>query len=366
VEDKEHNQKGEGAPPLPYLPDLPRPRARDVDLPLDAGRNTYLHQLCRRDAPLVLINDAVRALGANVDAANLQGMTPLAVAIEHGSPILLRRLVELGAATVTPDFNAILHAVERKRYDMLYTLVRLGAVDGVNRGGRLPGGATTRDTPLLRAAEAKRPDLFPPLLDAGAHVNAARAADGKTALHLAAEDADPRGINILLARGADPRVAAEDALTPLHAAAVKGRPQSVEALLNAGADVNAATTTGYTPLMLAVEHSSVDCLRQLLAAGADTDVQGYEGRTALMLAARRGNTEMVEMLLLAGADPLLEDRKRETAAAQVTRQRHEELYHLLAGAAQASLTGRFEAAHRRMIKQPTAAKPPPRRDGPGR
>ncbi len=59
---------------------------------------------------------------------------------------------------------------------------------------------------------------------------------GKTALHLAACEASPDMVRLLLERGADPNSQDSEGRTPLIQAALWGRLQSVEALLHHGAD----------------------------------------------------------------------------------------------------------------------------------
>ncbi len=348
-------------PDLPYLTGLPRPDRAAVDAVLNRDGNTYLHELCRRDAPLALIDDAVRRLGADIDRVNAQGWTPLGVAILQGSPVLVQRLLQLGASTAVGDFNALVLAVDANKPDMLFVLLRQrGDGRAINQGGRLSTGRITPNAPLLLAAENHRTELYTALIKAGALVNAGRPEDQQTALHITAAGSDARAVPLLLARGADADARAAEGWTALMIAAARNRAENIVELVGAGADIDAVNRLGQSALMIAAEYGHIDCVRALVAAGAKVDLRapGLEMRTALMLAARKAHPEIVEILLAGGASPLLQDRFNETAAAQVTRTIHTALYARLKSEEDAQLHNRFEEAHRRLTK-PASPHPGP-------
>lgn len=69
------------------------------------------------------------------------------------------------------------------------------------------------------------------LLDAGADVNArAHQGEGDTPLHAAADRGHANMVKLLLARGADPRLAAGDGQTALALAERRGAREAAEAL----------------------------------------------------------------------------------------------------------------------------------------
>ena len=98
----------------------------------------------------------------------------------------------------------------------------------------------------------------------------APSADGRRALHLAAESrSEERGAQTvaqLLARGADVHVRSNDGRTALHSAAVAGRLGAAKALVLHGADVAARDGGGQTPVDAANCASQDVCCR---APGAD-------------------------------------------------------------------------------------------------
>ena len=151
----------------------------------------------------------VRALlreGADVNAAQGDGMTALHWSAENGDAELARVLLYAGAH-----------------------------VDAVTRLGDY--------TPLHLASRGGRPDVVQVLLDGGADPAGATSTGGVTALHFAAGAGSVPTIEALVAAGAEVD-AREDAWgqTPLMFAASAGRLDAVRALVGHGADVSVKTT----------------------------------------------------------------------------------------------------------------------------
>jgi ankyrin repeat protein len=187
------------------------------------------------------------------------------------------------------------------------------------------------------------------LIAGGAEVDAARAGDGFTPLHIASKNGNVAmveqliaawgGVNIastvgftpsylavefnrldvlkLLLAGADVHKASgKDGFTPLHIAADHGHAGIVSMLVEAaGVDLNAALTdgkdAGLTPLFIAARDNRLDVMKLRMAAGADVDIacvdDGFaplhsDGFTPLHIAAEEGHTGVVTLLLAAGAD----------------------------------------------------------------
>lgn len=140
---------------------------------------------------------------------------------------------------------------------------------------------------VFEAAAVGDVDAVRGLLDADPGVARRVAADGFTALHLAAYFGRDEVVPALLAAGADPDAVATNGteLRPLHAATAARSPAVVGALLEAGATVDARQAGGFTPLMAAAKHGDTASLRSLLDAGAEPDLQADDGSTARSLAA---------------------------------------------------------------------------------
>ncbi|MCX6877507.1 MAG: ankyrin repeat domain-containing protein [Verrucomicrobia bacterium] len=132
------------------------------------------------------------------------------------------------------------------------------------------------------------------LLDHGAEVNAVNM-HGAPAL-LAATWSDEI-FDLLLERGANPKLQQSDGTTTLHRACHDGSKALVVKLLQFHPDLEAWDSSYYTPLLNAAEVGRVDLLKLLVAAGADLKATQQDGRNALYLAAGSECPEAVQFLL---------------------------------------------------------------------
>lgn len=136
------------------------------------------------------------------------------------------------------------------------------------------------------------------LLSAGASANS-RAADGATALVMAAWHNEYDALQLLLQSGADTE--AYFGGTALFHAVIGGHTHCVCALLAAGACAD-APCRGYTPLMHAAMGGRAGLVRLLLRFGAQLEPRDGNGSTAALWAAQRGKADCLRALLEAGAD----------------------------------------------------------------
>ncbi len=237
---------------------------------------------------------AVRALlshGADIHAAEpARGQTALMWAAANRQAAVTRVLIEHGAAV-----EARTRTVRQFR----------GTGE---RSTTSPQGASWFDaggfSPLLFAARHGDIESARALLAAGADVND-RAADGNSALVVAAMSGNERLAAFLLGQGADPD-AAGAGYTALHAAVLRSQPDLARALLAAGANPDAPLVRGTpvprwtyqfvftlrekgaTPFTLAAKYLEPDIVRALAEAGADPQIPLEDGTTALMAAVGLG------------------------------------------------------------------------------
>lgn len=163
------------------------------------------------------------------------------------------------------------------------------------RGG-MRGACRGGDTDTLRIC-----------LDAGADVRGCVDAQGRSLLHLAAEERGAEMTEMLLAAGADAAARDGRGYTPLHTAAEYDAAEVVRLLAGAGAELSACTPDHFfTPLHIAAWLGNTEAVRALLAAGAPVNACREEGgrgsATPLHLAAAWGHADIVALLLDAGAD----------------------------------------------------------------
>lgn len=153
---------------------------------------------------------ALAALGLPLDVKGYQERAPLHLAAKAGSVEAIELLAGRGGDVRVPDSSGdtpLHYAAEHGQAHVIAALVRLGAyVDARNQRGE-PALHQARSAACVHA-----------LVDAGAAVDATRASDGSTALHLAMLVGSDEVVLALLERGADPR---------LTRAAVGGREDAV-------------------------------------------------------------------------------------------------------------------------------------------
>jgi ankyrin repeat protein len=275
--------------------------------------------------------EAVRALvkqGADVNAAQGDGMTALHWAAVNGNAEMAEVLVAAGASTAASTrlgrYTPLHLASERGNAAVVSALLAAGA----NPNAETSTGAVT---PLLFAAGSGDVATITALLNGGADVNRADRQWGHTALMFAAERNRVAAVKVLVERGADPAITGrvidvakrerEDAqaqiirdsilqLSPLR----QGRAQPVpEPDPKAPAEPwlrpmrESEEVGGYggmTALTLAAREGNVEATMALLDGGADIDqVDAGQGNSPLLVATLNGWFDLALMLLERGADP---------------------------------------------------------------
>jgi ankyrin repeat protein len=252
-----------------------------------------LIQAGHRDAALKRI-----AAGADVNAAQGDGTTPLHWAVYKIDADLARALLERGAkADVMNNYGStpLAEAVKVANARVVGMLLDAGSnVEVPNQEGQ---------TALMLAARAGSLDVAELLVRHGANVNAREKWRGQTALMWAADARSAELTRFLIDHEADVNVRAmandwptqltgeprnqyrpAGGLTPLLYAARSGCTECVQALLDAGANVNQPNPDGVTPLMVAIDNFAFDTAKLLFERDANPHVWDWWGRTALYTA----------------------------------------------------------------------------------
>ncbi|HEV7282955.1 MAG TPA: ankyrin repeat domain-containing protein [Pirellulaceae bacterium] len=226
--------------------------------------------------------DDLLAGRADVNAAQVDGMTALHWAVWHDDSTLVRKLLRAGAkATAANRYGVtpLAIACTNGNAETAEQLLDAGAdADSTLRGG---------ETALMTAARTGKLDVVHSLLRHGATVDA-KERSGQTALMWAAADGHADVVQALIDAGADYRSALRSGFTPMLFAAREGRTGVVKVLLKAGVDANEVTAperktngrepvAGTSPLILAIENGHFETALVLLKAGADPNDQrsGY-------------------------------------------------------------------------------------------
>jgi ankyrin repeat protein len=240
----------------------------------------------------------------------------LADAAEQRNPALVRSLLAARAdvnAAQVDGMTALHWAVYHDDTEMAGLLVRSGAnVNASNLYG----------VPVLSlAAMNGNAGLVKVLLEAGANANVSLPG-GETVLMTAARAGNVEVVKALLARGANPNARERRDQTALMWAAAEGHAAVVQALVDAGADIRSRLKSGFTPLFFAVREGHIEVTRTLLKAGANVnetlqpgddraaievigkyDNPAQKGTSPLLMAVENGHFELAIALVDAGADP---------------------------------------------------------------
>ena len=211
---------------------------------------------------------ALTALGSFCLILALSGATlvdaPVADAAAKGDVGAVRSLIEQGAdvnAAQGDGMTALHWASERGDEEILELLVEAGA--DVSVGTRL--GAYT---PLHLASRRGHHNVVRMLLEAGSDPNAAAEHSGVTALHLAAgAHGGEKAVSELLRRGAHVNALESSAgQTALMFAASYNRVPSIKILLESGADPSVSTEVVDVLRSLTADRMASDLLRETLAS----------------------------------------------------------------------------------------------------
>jgi ankyrin repeat protein len=273
---------------------------------------------------------AVRALlkqGADVNAAQGDGMTALHWAAMQGDPALAQMLLSAGAnvrATTRLGGLTALHMASQAGHAQVVAVMIAAGAD--------PNLATaTGATALMLAARSGSVETATRLVETGADINRAEGAFGQTALMIAAGLDRADVVRVLLSRGADWKkaskvadlkaltapaeqegraqgpaggaasrvdvpgvtrgyrynelIGAQGGLTALHFAARQGSAASAHALVDGGADVNQPSPgDGATPLLVAIINGHLDLAAYLLERGANPNLPSDAGVSPLYAA----------------------------------------------------------------------------------
>jgi len=241
------------------------------------------------------------AAGADLDAENAPGGTPLFLAVAGDRISTVRLLIELGADLTKPifnDSNLLLIAISFGRPELVKLLIEEGfdPIDPKLQPSPLVTAAACADSePGLEVLRVILDRLAPGQVDLAS-------AGGSTPLVRAAFHGNHQAIELLIEYGADPHYVKPGGWSVIGEAAMGGAPKAVEVLLRHGVSPDLRDGLGRKPLHVAANSYALEVMRVLLDAGCDVNAVDESGLTALHYAAQREHPEAVRLLLDRGAD----------------------------------------------------------------
>ncbi|KAL1842575.1 hypothetical protein VTJ49DRAFT_4858 [Mycothermus thermophilus] len=265
----------------------------------DAWDNTALHYVAEiwspREAPE--IRDTITkllALGADLEAHNDSGHTPLLNACARGNYAVAYRLVSIGA---NPDPHRYIPGFRDCR-PLYYCMLQRAEFFDVD------------EAPVKHDEfEGNRVTLIKALVDAGADVNARfdkRGHRSCTPLMLACELAEPRAVAALVQCGAEINAQDRNGRTPLfYAVSVRvdhrGEvPEIAAIMLRHGARIDLEDDPGGSPLDIAIKHirwADDDVLEAMLTVADSTNLTHAKLKDAMRTCASSGNHKALRLLL---------------------------------------------------------------------
>jgi ankyrin repeat protein len=266
--------------------------------------------------------EALRALlkqGADVNAAEGDGTTPLHWAARAGDAELVQMLAYAGAnvkaTTRLGAYTPLMMAAQAGHPAVVAALIAAGS--------DLKATSTTGTTPLMFAAQSGDTRSVTLLLESGADVNAKETAMGQTPLMFAAAADRVDVVRLLLANGADVKATSKVVdLTKLSSPEEEGgqraqpqgggqpgqqRPPDVAGVTRQFRyNELVGTSGGFAPLHFAARQGFLDVVQALVEGGADVNqVNPGDKSTPLVVATINGYFDVGKYLLEKGADPNL-------------------------------------------------------------
>ncbi len=241
------------------------------------------------------------ANGADVNAVNTEGKTPLHAALFRGNKELLDCLVNRGAKLDAFGMAALGHADDLGKYLKDNPLP-------VMKDKNFPSA-------LHLAAQFGQNDCLAVLLDKGADLEG-KTSDGRTPLHLAAEHGHKATVEFLLKKGADLNAkTTKDTFgprsqTPLQLALAAGQTEVVRLLVDKGAAPKLEGPTAMQWWEYACQFKQLSLLRYFVEQGLVTKAE--ELTAALLVAAEQGDLDLVKFLVSKGAVAKSAEGLRET------------------------------------------------------
>ncbi len=292
-------------------------------------------------------------LGANLNAQDSQGISPLLSALSNGRPYMTRILLSTGT---NPKFLAESsgkpvrlsnQALTKKvrAYENISSILKRSQLSEEEEDALIPSetgiiaeavnavsnkNSETPSKAMLHTLSHTNSKIVETLLQAGASPNLVDS-DGNSPLLYAIQSGTTDDVKTLVERGANPFQQNSSGITPLFLAVSLKKTEMVEAILNAPNKQNlpVQSTAAQKVLLAAVETGQVQTIRFLLDAGVSPEVEDSSGRRAVLLSAARGDITIAELLHNHGAKLSADDPAVATVMRRAREQKQRKVLNFL-------------------------------------
>ena len=262
--------------------------ARNFDINIkDKNNNTPLHIAALKS---INITKYLLDKGADVNAVNNHGLTPLFIAVYDNNKFAT-------AKEILKDDNTLLQEHMK--------LIRLL----ISKGADINHKSNYGKTVLHFATQEKNTALVKFLVDNGANINLPDAA-GYTVLHYAVHQKNTALVKFLVGKGADINIRNKKNQSAIYLAALNDQMDVVLFLLEKGAEID--QKTAYMLLPAAAKDGNLALTKSLLEQNLNVNHKNANGNTALHNAAAAGKLEMVKFLVSRGANIKIRNNYGET------------------------------------------------------
>ncbi len=259
----------------------------------------------------------------NVSSTDSEGNTPLIIALKRNTDFSKVEYI----ASLDPNINARNRDGESALFIAVKKNNRNAGELLLSRGADFFSANNKNVSPLRLALESKNGSRQWVL---NSETIFLVDGSGNTVLHYAAGWKLPEETLVLLIqKGCDVNARNGNGETPVFSAAKSDNPGSIMTLAKNGANVQERDNLGSSALHVAVRWDALSAAEQLADLGIDINAQNIAGKTPLDEAALEGSISMAGFLIARGANPNSSDTSGRTALSGAVRANNYEMVKLL-------------------------------------